>query len=700
MPADQNNSYKDDFRSPAEKFFGTCKLEPVIQSDNSNNDNTKSKIVVAPIVLEGDDFDDDDHPAYDGTVYATTSFYLDASGRSKMSLPLKFTFDSQEALDHFLACDVIHPVPYNIVKKGDDKDNDDGNDGEGKEEEGGDSNSTNNNNDSPFKAALGFEVTTVAVASADTLIDFESSTRSMKSVYSSHSQSQHGNGGMPLLQQHRAIVEGITVVSSRIEGTSVYFDTQVIVRAAQHDSLMIKTRLHVVAVLSEQPRNPPTQESRMSYEGFPDFTLQTTLTASKVKHTRLEAFLLEVTLTDALAIDVTSVTGPTTGRTFVSLVLRHPNTHQEPVTVTNIAMHPGHSRLELPAPPGSPSHNNKNNSNNIPATQSVVVDMSQCVQWGYAPQTQPKLPMILHPRGAYATILTVDAMEHMRSRTFKSPVSVTAVVGSPNDNSNTTAVVVAAEPKEGEEATPPPPPPTPTTTTPTTIASADAQWTTGRLAQEPSDAFRIDMQLQNKDFYVGEPFTIFLRVKNLSADARDMMLLVAKDSDKQTQSTGTTTTTSSSSATTSALAMPMGNNLNVSSHHGDDGGGGMSRDTSSMYGQPQQRSSVPNTAVVSEVNGYTFGVWGLIADADNPVFRLDRDQDLLAIDAALLLGEIKGHHSVEAQLRFNPLREGTLDVPNMQLFDKRNRKWYYCTHKLNIVARQSESGAAKAVGGK
>jgi len=31
-----------------------------------------------------------------------------------------------------------------------------------------------------------------------------------------------------------------------------------------------------------------------------------------------------------------------------------------------------------------------------------------------------------------------------------------------------------------------------------------------------------------------------------------------------------------------------------------------------------------------------------------------------------------------------------LAVPNMQLFDKRNRKWYYCTHKLNIVARQRD----------
>ncbi|CAB9522570.1 expressed unknown protein [Seminavis robusta] len=426
---------------------------------------------------------------------------------------------------------------------------------------------------------------------------------------------------------------------------------------------MIKTRLQVVAILSEQPRDPPSQQSRMSYEGFPDFTLQTTLTASKVKQTKLDPFILEVILTDALAIDVTSVTGPTTGRTLVSLVMRHPNTHGEPVTVTNIALHPGHSRLELPAPPGAPPQG-------MYTPTHTVADMSKCVQWGYAPQTQPKLPLTLYPQGAFATILTIDAMEHMRSRTFKSPISVTSVVGHPTK----------AE-EEGAE--------TAASMNPTTISSADAQWTTGRLAQEPSDAFRIDMQLQNKDFYVGEPFTIFLRVKNLSAEARDMMLLVAKDSDKQASSTGTMTTTSSSS-TSAVLAQPTTNNLNVSSHHA---GAGSNRDSIPYVQQQQQsqRSSVPNTAVVSEVNGYTFGVWGLIADADNPVFRLDRDQDLLAIDAALLLGEIKGHHSVEAQLRFNPLREGTLDVPNMQLFDKRNRKWYYCNHKLNIVARQKRT---------
>ena len=95
-----------------------------------------------------------------------------------------------------------------------------------------------------------------------------------------------------------------------------------------------------------------------------------------------------------------------------------------------------------------------------------------------------------------------------------------------------------------------------------------------------------------------------------------------------------------------------------------------------------------NTAVVSEVNGYTFGVWGLSGDDDGTT-RHHRDHELLAVDAALLLGEVKGQHSIEAELRFCPLREGTLNVPNLKLYDKRGMKWYNCVHTLKIVARQS-----------
>jgi hypothetical protein len=111
--------------------------------------------------------------------------------------------------------------------------------------------------------------------------------------------------------------------------------------------------------------------------------------------------------------------------------------------------------------------------------------------------------------------------------------------------------------------------------------------------------------------------------------------------------------------------------------------------TNELYHQGDVSSTKENqlfsTAVVSEVNGYTFGVWGLSGDDDGTT-RHHRDHELLAVDAALLLGEVKGQHSIEAELRFVPLREGTLDVPNLKLYDKRGAKWYNCVHTLKIVA--------------
>ena len=50
------------------------------------------------------------------------------------------------------------------------------------------------------------------------------------------------------------------------------------------------------------------------------------------------------------------------------------------------------------------------------------------------------------------------------------------------------------------------------------------------------------------------------------------------------------------------------------------------------------------------------------------------------MDAALLLDEVKGQHSIEAELCSEPLKEGTLDRPNLKLDVKRGMKWYICVH--------------------
>jgi hypothetical protein len=166
------------------------------------------------------------------------------------------------------------------------------------------------------------------------------------------------------------------------------------------------------------------------------------------------------------------------------------------------------------------------------------------------------------------------------------------------------------------------------------VVAAEAHWSTELVAVEPVDAFRIEMSVKQSEVKLGEPMVVSLRIFNLGLAPRDLMLLMAKDEKK-----GTT-----------------------------------------------PADEAVNTAVVSEVSGYTFGVWGISGEDDGTV-RLNRDHELLAVDAALLLGEVLGQHAVDAELRFVPLREGRLKVPNWKLYDKAAGKWYTCTHNLGVVAK-------------
>jgi hypothetical protein len=240
--------------------------------------------------------------------------------------------------------------------------------------------------------------------------------------------------------------------------------------------------------------------------------------------------------------------------------------------------------------------------------------MTKSVQWGYVPKTELALPLTLGPRDAYSTVLTVNAGEEMHSRFFISPVSVTGIVGKKAGSSNSSDTFNLPRQR--------------------VVVAADAHWGTELVAVEPADAFRVDMSVKQSEVTLGEPLVVSLRIFNLSLDPRDLMLLMAKEDQ---------------------------------------------RDKSLKH------ESV-NTAVVSEVNGYTFGVWGISGEDDGTV-RLIRDYELLAVDAALLLGDVLGQHAVDAELRFVPLREGRLKVPNWKLYDKSAGIWYTCTHNLSIVAK-------------
>jgi hypothetical protein len=233
-----------------------------------------------------------------------------------------------------------------------------------------------------------------------------------------------------------------------------------------------------------------------------------------------------------------------------------------------------------------------------------AANMTNSVQWRYAPETELRLPLTLNPYEAYSTVLVMTGGEDMQSRSFTSPVSVTGVVGRFGSSSRCRVVVAAA-----------------------------AYWSTELVAVEPADAFRVEMKVASAEVKVGREMVVFLQVFNLSLEPRSLMLLMAND----------------------------------------------------LHEGASEREKVVNCAVVSEINGYTFGVWGITGE-DNGTVRLNRDHSLLAVDGALMLGEVLGQHAVDAELRFVPLRQGCLQVPNWRLYDKSSGKWYTCAHSMKIVA--------------
>ena len=503
--------------------------------------------------------------------WKTSSFYLDSSGRSSIALPLQLQFPSKEVLDSFVALDCIRPRPENAL------------DEQSSKEE------------------------TAAEKERDDGIS-SSEKRSLISIEAKVTL-PFGTG-----QAIAAKVEGVNIVSTSIEAqtSSVRFDTEIIVRVSRAEGGKIdsgeasgvKTNLEIAAAFAEQAaasRDPTTSAleilNALSHGGGAlRGSCMHSSSHRRVSTARLPPFELHVALTHALSIAVRSVSGPAMGQTFLALTVMHSNTHQQPVKITSIALHPGVTRQQGQDP--------------------TVADMSNAVKWGYAPSCDPKLPLTVMPNETYSAILTVDAREDSLSRRCYCPLSLTATVGT-HDNCHI-------------------------------VAATDAHWTTSRAAVEPADSFLVDMSLdgdgaagedgRDPPCVVGSPLTVSVEITNLSTESRQLMLLV----DSSDSSTALSKKASGSSSSSS-------------------GSGGSNR-----------------WAIVSEIEGYKFGVVG----------PPDRDQqELLVVDAALLLGELKGQSSTKARLRVIPLREGCLSIPNFILGDSRSGKRYNCVHKLQAVAQ-------------
>ena len=482
-----------------------------------------------------------------GDGWKLSGFFQDSSLRSTFSLPIQIECTSPTALNEILATNCLDIFLVDEANK------------QGSDDISNSASASTKQTSSPFSLAV----------EAKVLLTF-------------------GTG-----EALSALVENVVLKHARVQGLCIDLETEITLRvrsdAGRIDpSSVVKINLEVGAVLTEEL--PPQTQAEAAVEGLkalnlgglPEIGLESQ--HQKIRFARLAPFELNIALTFAMKITARSVPSHVMGQTLVSLTISHSSMHSECLTITNIALHPGHSIML--------SSDNR----------QQVTDMSRCVNWAYADKCAPSLPLVLDQHGSYSTCLVVYATGDKLTRSFSSPISVTALVGA-SERTNLFRSVVAA---------------------------CDVQWTTCRAAVEPADAFRVDLRLVNTEVVsVGSLVIVEVELTNLSAEPRQLMLLV---------------------------------------------------DNSRETGQ---------TAAISSKGGHKFGVWGLL----NNGFAMSNDgeRELLAVDLALLVGDVNAGAVTRAEVRFVALAEGALRIPNFRLVDRRKGKWYAAVHNLQVVAQAADA---------
>ena len=465
----------------------------------------------------------------------------------------------------------------------------------------------------------------------------------------------------------------------------------------------------------------PYQDEESNYNHLPTSSYFARSLSYVLPPSPNDGLFMNVTLVPALKIDVKEVSGVSssdTGVTLVSLIISHSNCHNEDVKITSIALHPGHSRLYdifsglvgisdngTVMTTTDTTINNMNSSSyhgmTMPGGENSVMNMTKYVRWGYAQGTHPKMPLVLKPQEAFATVIQINASErNMNSRMFVSPIAVRGLVGSgggcygneKNGNGSGSDSGSGSETVTKNYNTRPTGYGDDVTetyrdengiNTSVIMGTADAKWTTTRIATgKTDDAYRVNLSVRDTHCCVGAQVVVSLKVMNLSDEPRKLTLVMAKENDGANQINHYYN--SSNEQKQQQQQQEQQEEMNFQGGEVKE-----SLSTSSNSSLTYSPTMGVNNAVVCEVNGYTFGVWGLSGNDDGTV-RYSRDHELLAVDAALLLGEVKGQHSIDAELRFVPLREGSLKVPNLRLYDNYSQRWYDCIHTLKITTVSSQ----------
>jgi hypothetical protein len=586
--------------------------------------------------------------AADG-MWKTSSFYLDSSGRSRIHCKLQLKFPSQDVLNEILATKCLsHVQPEETSGESSNFIVEDGAGGAAstEEESSGDAATRKGDSSSPsVRYSLGIEAKVTLTFGTGEAISAQVESVTIQSY------------SMDIEESCLSFDTEINLhVSRSCDATPTHTNTAAALAtsfaastsSSSSDSAFqgvagVKLNLEIAAVLWEKFThiNRDAQVStglrnlyvgRLSSRGSSGGTTAGSAAAGGHRYnnkaaahrqalqTRASPFSLQVALTQALSISARSIPGPgnsNMGETLVSLTIRHSNTHAQHVAIANIALHPAFSR-----------ETTGRRRNDEDGKSSSVIDMSKSVHWGFAPKSDPKLPLTLGPHEAYSTVLTINSLGGSKCQTFSSPVSVTAVVNTKNSSSSrnggsgggsSTSNTAAGNLLSGDGHG-------------NIVAQVNVAWTSGAAAVERSDAFRVDMTLPQEECTVGATFAVALEVFNLSTDLRNMNLVLAKP--KHAESKKTT-----------------------------------------------KKSKQPGRDDNDRVIAPPF-LAGLALKDDS--YR----DELLAIDESLSLGEFRGLSCNTAELRFVPLRAGTLKLPNFGLVDETSGKLYQCMHNLQVVARE------------
>ncbi len=292
-----------------------------------------------------------------------TSFFVDSSGRSSFTAPLQIIFDSKKNLEEFLAAKSFDPPPRNLRNESKESDEDSKTNASVSFEVKSIPSNSDDNNQVTVEG-----VSILSCSVKDLVVSFQTKV-TVRATMGGSSSASVTTSADSLTQMSPSRFSSSPLKARTMKKSENGREESEI--EEQHQQVNISASFNITPVLTIESRFNDNNKNQVGKNDFsPDLTLlglaaipdqmqysNNTKSASsilstsndRVHETRLSPVSIKVTLTNAFSIAVQSVPGPKSrmGNTLVSLSIKHSKTHNMPVTITNVAVHPGHSRHDV-----------------------------------------------------------------------------------------------------------------------------------------------------------------------------------------------------------------------------------------------------------------------------------------------------------------------------------------------------------------